>query len=195
MRVIAGALGGRRLRAPKGDSTRPTSDKVREALFSALGPIEGDLVLDLYAGSGALAIEALSRGVEGVVLVEKSRKALDVLRSNLAELSLDTVGRVIAGPVERVGGKIASFGPYDLVLADPPYADLSQGTALDSIRRLLNLRGVVHEGTRFVLELGGKEKAPSIASFDLERLRRYGDSALAFYRRSPEVVARETASE
>src|ERR1700758_1109928 len=88
MRVIAGHLGGRRLKAPRGRGTRPTSDRVREALFALLGDVRDDVVLDLFAGAGGLGIEALSRGAARVVFVERSRPALGALRSNLEALSI-----------------------------------------------------------------------------------------------------------
>src|SRR3954447_25917649 len=89
MRIVAGRWGGRTLHAPRGRNTRPTSDRVREALFSILGPLEGERVLDLFAGSGALGLEALSRGAASATLVERERAALRVLRENVAELAAD----------------------------------------------------------------------------------------------------------
>src|SRR5580692_6775643 len=121
MRVIAGRLGGRRLTAPRGMATRPTSDRVREALFSALGPLGGAAVLDLYAGTGALGIEALSRGAARATFVESARPALAALRDNLAALGLEGAARVLAMPVERAVTRLG--GAFDLVLADPPYAE------------------------------------------------------------------------
>src|SRR6185369_7871918 len=101
MRIIAGRLGGRRLAAPRGSATRPTTDRVREALFSALGDVTGALVCDLYAGTGALGIEALSRGARRAVFIESARPALAALRRNLADLDLDDAARVFPLPVER----------------------------------------------------------------------------------------------
>src|SRR6185295_8236746 len=98
MRVIAGRLGGRRLVAPRGLATRPTSDRVREALFSMLGDVAGAMVLDLYAGTGALAIEALSRGAERAVFVENARPALAALHENLGSLGLEGKAKVLAQP-------------------------------------------------------------------------------------------------
>lgn len=122
-RVVAGALGGRRLRVPGGRSTRPTSDRVREALFSTLADrVVGARVLDLYAGSGALGIEALSRGAAHATFVEQDRRAVGVLRQNLSSLGLEAnvytmdVARFVR---EKAGPDAA---PYDLVLCDPPYA-------------------------------------------------------------------------
>lgn len=121
-RVIAGRWGGRRLRTPPGDGTRPTSDRVRESLFSSLVSLFGGLddlrVLDLYAGSGALGLEALSRGAASADLVEADRRAAQVAQQNVRDLGADaTVHRTTAAAF--VG---SAAGPYDLVLLDPPYA-------------------------------------------------------------------------
>src|SRR5262245_55849895 len=99
MRVIAGSLGGRRLSSPHGRATRPTSDRVKEALFSMLGDIEGQAVVDLYAGTGALGIEAISRGASRAVFVENDRAALAALQTNLKNLGLAGISRVLASPV------------------------------------------------------------------------------------------------
>ncbi len=120
-RVIAGTWGGRRLRTPPGDGTRPTSDRVRESLFSSLdsllGGLDGLRVLDLYAGSGALGLEAASRGATHVDLVEQDRRAAQVVRTNVRDLGAEA--EVHQTSVERFVGDAA--GPYDLVLLDPPY--------------------------------------------------------------------------
>ena len=131
-RVIAGEAGGRRLAVPDGRDTRPTSDRAREGLFatisSIVGPLAGARVLDLYAGSGAVGLEALSRGAEHVLLVEHGARAARVIRQNIEAIGLpgaaviaDRVERVLArGPAGRIGAEPA--GPYDVVFADPPYA-------------------------------------------------------------------------
>src|SRR3954469_17472618 len=123
MRVIAGAFKGRTLQAPRGQRTRPTADRVREAVFSMLGPLDGLRVLDLFAGSGAFGIEALSRGAAAAVLVERDPRALAVIRANLAALELaEPEAVVFAGPA-RAALRSASAGrdTYDLVFLDPPY--------------------------------------------------------------------------
>ena len=123
MRVVAGALKGRRIVAPRGRATRPTSGQVREAVFNALnslGVVEGADVLDLFAGSGALGIEALSRGAAHCTFVEQAPPALEALRTNVRELGLDARAAVV--PIE-VGRYLDRERPRaDLVLADPPYA-------------------------------------------------------------------------
>lgn len=120
MRVVAGTLGGRRIEAPAGMDTRPTTDRVREAVFNSLasfGVVEGALVADLYAGSGAMGIEALSRGAEHCTFVERDRKALDVLRRNLESLGLTQRSTVIAGAAMSALSRLHC----DIVIADPPY--------------------------------------------------------------------------
>jgi 16S rRNA (guanine966-N2)-methyltransferase len=123
--VIAGAARGRRLVAPQGDRVRPTKDIAREALFSALqarGAIEGAAVLDLYAGTGALAIEALSRGAASATLVERDPTALAAIRTNLEVLPDGAVAVVVARDVTRyLAGTSPAGGPFDLIFVDPPY--------------------------------------------------------------------------
>ncbi|NAZ83587.1 16S rRNA (guanine(966)-N(2))-methyltransferase RsmD [Kineococcus sp. R8] len=142
-RIVAGAAGGRRLKVPPGDTTRPTSDRVREALFSALdaaGAVAGARVLDLYAGSGALGLEAASRGAQRVVLVEAARSAAATASANARTLALpgvsvvtDRVERFVAGP-----GAVVEDG-WDLVLVDPPYAvdDADLGAVLAALPAVL----------------------------------------------------------
>jgi len=184
MRVIAGSLGGRRLVAPPGRETRPTSDRVREALFSILGDVEGLTVLDLYAGTGALGIEALSRGAEHATFVEQARPALRSLRQNLSALDLAPRSRVLAAPVERV----LAAPPWpektiDLVFIDPPYAAVGvprRGADLgQSLSRAL--AASLRPGGRVVLEHASADVAPVFSGLQIENTRTYGDSALSFY--------------
>jgi 16S rRNA (guanine966-N2)-methyltransferase len=128
MRVIAGRFRGRKLSAPRGERTRPTSDRVREALFSVLGDVAAARVADLYAGTGALGIEALSRGASHVTFVEPAGPALACIRQNLASLGLEASASVLALGLERAGKALAANGPYDLVFCDPPWADLPRAT-------------------------------------------------------------------
>jgi 16S rRNA (guanine966-N2)-methyltransferase len=178
MRVIAGELGGRRLQAPPGTDTRPTSDRVREALFSALGPVDGAEVLDLFAGSGALAIEALSRGAAHATLVERDARAVAVIRRNLDALGLGadraTVRRRDA--LRALQDANASGSAYDLVLIDPPYRlaaglgpELSQ--ALTPVLRR-GARVVCESDRRAPLELDGL-----VCDFE----RRYGDTLVRIF--------------
>ena len=117
LRVVAGTLGGRRLYTPVGARTRPTADRVREALFSILGPVDGLRVLDLFAGSGALGIEALSRGAASATFVDSSSQAVAAVRRNLEALGVE--GEV--GRRDALRWLAGAEGPYDLVFADPPY--------------------------------------------------------------------------
>lgn len=176
MRVIAGELKGQRLVAPRGWKVRPTSDRVREAIFSALGDVEGARVLDLYCGTGALAIEALSRGAEHAVLVDRDTRAAlgNVERLGLggrAELVRAEVGRWLAALPD--GPEAPSF---DLVFVDAPYRLADRvGQLLDShLPRLLGVggRAIVESGARRPLKL---------ASLPRLRQRRYGSADVSFY--------------
>jgi 16S rRNA (guanine966-N2)-methyltransferase len=180
MRVIAGQLGGRRLHAPHGDRTRPTSDRVREALFMALGPLDGQRVVDLYAGSGALAIEALSRGARQADLVESDRRARETIARNVEELGLGERVRVwpyrLPAGLARLAGALADAS---VVFADPPYGGREAREALAALGR----PGVLATGTRVVLETHGKDEVPAAAGvLGRERERRYGETVVHVYR-------------
>jgi 16S rRNA (guanine966-N2)-methyltransferase len=126
VRVIAGSRKGHKLAAPRGLDTRPTSDRVRENIFNIVGPMDGARVLDLFAGSGALGIEALSRGAASAVFVEHDPEALRTIESNLDRLRL-TGARVVRGDVLRtIAQEATAGGKYDLVLVDPPYGMLTE---------------------------------------------------------------------
>jgi 16S rRNA (guanine966-N2)-methyltransferase len=143
VRVIAGAWRGRPLKAPPGRDTRPTSDRVREALFSILGDVGGLRVLDLYAGSGALGLEALSRGAARATFVESDRAACRAIDRNLAKLRL-TGATVLCRPVEMVLAQEAAAGrKYDLVLLDPPYEMTDHEPLARYLPRLLAEDGLV----------------------------------------------------
>lgn len=177
MRVVAGTRGGRRLSAPPGRAVRPTSDRVREALFSILGAdVVGARVLDCYAGSGALGIEALSRGAEHAVFVESDRRVTRTIRSNLAALELS--GDVVVADVARAATRLPP-GDFDLVLADPPY-----GHALDGLVGLLDeLRGTGRlPVARVVVERDRRTTDPLPGWLAVDDLRTYGDTALLLLR-------------
>jgi 16S rRNA (guanine966-N2)-methyltransferase len=178
MRVIAGRLGGRRLDAPPGRDTRPTSDRVREAIFSILADVTGARVLDLYAGTGALGIEALSRGAERAVFVESGPRALAVLKKNLAALALEPASKVLAVRAERAVTAIAADGPFDLVLIDPPYADVA---AAAKVAAALVEKGALAEGARIVLEHASGERGVEIPGTSIVSERRYGDTGVTLY--------------
>lgn len=179
MRVIAGELGGRRLVSPRGEVARPTPDRVREALYSILGSVEGAVVLDLYSGTGALAIEALSRGAARAVLVEKDRASRGAIETNLETLGLTRRAELLFSDVTRALPRLASRGErFDLVLADPPYAEA--GAQLPAV--LLALPPLLSPEARVVLEHGRRmDSPPAPPGLVFEDSRRYGETALSFY--------------
>lgn len=158
-RIVAGTAGGRRLQVPPGRDTRPTSERVREALFSRLqhdGWLDATRVLDLYAGSGALGLEAASRGARAVLLVEHGRAAGSVIRRNIASSGLAGV-TVLAARVERVLARAAEQ-PFDLVLADPPYR--LDDDALADVLALLARQGWLAERAAVVVERASRSDPP-----------------------------------
>jgi len=167
-------------------TTRPTADRVRQALFELLGPLAGTNVLDLYAGTGALGIEALSRGAARAVFVETYGAALKVIRKNLEELDLGDEALVLPIQVERAARALRGKGPFDLVLCDPPWDALD--SALRAVQRLLRpetwppgARLVIeHPAERTIEFTGGSEDA--IAKTDT---RRWGDTAVSLFVRGP----------
>ena len=172
MRVVAGAFKGRRLQAPRGQRTRPTADRVREAVFSILGDVSGAEVLDLYAGSGALGIEALSRGAASAVFVERDARAVAAVRRNLEAVGAEAEVR----RQDALRFLAARSGAFDLVFVDPPY---------DSAGRLggpltERLPTVLKEGALIVTE--SDKRTPLELGLRLERERTYGDTRIAVYR-------------
>jgi 16S rRNA (guanine966-N2)-methyltransferase len=182
MRVVAGELRGRRLASPKGQRTRPTSDRVREALFSILSEVRGASVVDLYAGTGALGIEALSRGASRAVFVEHDRAALTSLRANLHDLALVARAEVRPGRVETSVAALVALGPFDLVFADPPYALVEQ--AMAALERLARA-GALAAGARVVLEHASRSKVALPPGWTELDDRTYGDTGLAFLSPAP----------
>ena len=180
MRITGGAFRSRPLVAPRGNATRPTSDRVREALFSILGSLDAvasGQVLDLYAGTGALGLEALSRGAARATFVEPARAALGALRANVDALGVADRVRVLAVPVARAVELLAGE-VFELVLADPPYADVAE--AARALERLAEAR-ILGPGGLVVLEHSAKER-PIPAGFAPAGTRRYGDTALSLFR-------------
>lgn len=181
-RIIAGAAGGRRLAVPPGAGTRPTSDRAREGLFSTLealrGPLAGARLLDLYAGSGALGFEALSRGAAAVTLVEAHPRALAALRANAAALGLPGA-TVVADRVERWVAGAASTA-YDVVLADPPYP-LDAGE-LAAVLSTLATRGLVTAAGLVAVERGSRDAFGWPPGWSALRARRYGAATLWYGR-------------
>lgn len=184
MRITGGTYRSRALVAPKGPATRPTSDRVREALFSMLvsdGVFSGDgpRVLDLYAGSGALGFEALSRGASRIVFVEMARPALTAIRENAEALDVTGDVEILALRVDRALAK-DELGAFDLVLLDPPYADVKE-KAFAEILDLAAKR--VAEGGILVLEHASNDE-PTVAGLEVDRRRRHGDTTLSLFRRT-----------
>ena len=179
MRVIAGSYGGRRLRAPSGRATRPTSERVREALFATLGELRGEVVLDLFAGTGALAIEAVSRGAGRAVLVERDARALAALRANLLSLAIPPeqaeVRRGEALRALRTARERAET--YDLLFVDPPYSHAGVlGRELAAA-----LPPLLAPRARVVVERDRRSE-PLHLGLEIEHERRYGDTAITIHR-------------
>lgn len=175
-----------RLQPVPGMLTRPTADRVREALFNILSPWIADArVLDLFAGTGALGIEALSRGAREAVFVERDPKAVRVLRANLRHTGLEPLARVYVGDALREAARLGGQGMrFDLILVDPPYRTGLAQAALAA----LDAAGAVAPGAWVVVEHAAQEDMPErAANLTKVRAARYGDTVLAFYRPSPGV--------
>lgn len=179
MRVIAGTLKGRRLKTPTWDGLRPTSDRLRETLFNVLAPrISGARVLDGYAGTGAIGIEALSRGAAHVTFIEQDRRATQLIEHNLAHCGLSEGYAIIRAPVQRgiqsLSGDSA-VAPFNLVLLDPPYDEPAE-------QAMRAMETVVAPGSLVVLEHARRTPVPvRVGACVLRRDLISGDSALAFY--------------
>ncbi len=177
MRIIAGQWRGRVLVAPKGDATRPTADRTREALFSMLvsrlGSLEGLSVADLFAGSGALGLEALSRGAADCLFVEQDGAALDSLRANASKLGIRPEIRaqsvLTLGPAPK---------PLDLILMDPPYGTGAGSVALDKLGRL----GWISEATLISIETA-RDEAVEVKDFEVDVTRIHGKARITLLRR------------
>lgn len=169
VRVVAGDLRGRRIEAPISEATRPTTDKVREAVFNALGSmgvIDGARVLDLFAGTGAMGIEALSRGADECIFVEKDRDALRILRSNIENLGLSDRSTVIAGDAASAVGHQRDI---DIVIADPPYGFTDWESLIEGVSAGL----VVLESDKPIGDIAGWETV---------REKKYGRTFVSFLR-------------
>ena len=182
MRIIAGSYRSRTLAAPPGIATRPTSDRLRETLFNVLAPrIEGARFLDVYAGSGAVGIEALSRGAAGVEFIERSPSALAVLRANLTRLGVTAGFRIHSASVATAFGRLKAGPPFDLVFLDPPYDAVHEYEATLGLLGKPDV-GLLTDGAMVIAEHRKKEPLKeSYGRLSRARLLQQGDAALSFY--------------
>jgi 16S rRNA (guanine966-N2)-methyltransferase len=200
-RIVGGVWGGRRLVTPAGETTRPTSEKVRAALASSLyatGGLDGARVLDLYAGSGALGLELVSRGASSAVFVERDRAAVTALRANVAALGAPTAAQsartkpvdqsgggvrltVVAADVSTIATRSEAAGPFDVVVADPPY-EVSSEALIELFARLQKAQRLAPHAD-LVIERGKRAGEPAWpAPLEAVRTRRYGDTLLCYGR-------------
>jgi 16S rRNA (guanine966-N2)-methyltransferase len=177
MRIIAGSLKGREFRSPHGHKTHPMSDKVRGALFNVLGDVEGLTFLDAFAGSGALAFEAASRGAKSVTAIDKDRSAHKILEQNVAELKLG--GLVHAVSANTGGWSMHNVEKkFDILILDPPYSELQLSLLGRLIKRHLGPGGLA------VFSLPGAAEVPKFESTEIAAQKSYGDAQLVFYRKN-----------
>ena len=173
--ITGGTLRSRRVMTPSGRDVRPTPSRVKEALFSILGGrVDGARVLDLFAGTGALGFESLSRGAAHVTFVERHAPTARALRRSAADLGVAERIDVVNAPAERAAGAVA--GRYDVVFADPPYAQPYPASTF----AVLRARGAIDPRTIVVYEHASRDAAPNDPAMTLERSARYGEVALAF---------------
>jgi 16S rRNA (guanine966-N2)-methyltransferase len=185
-RIIAGVHGGRRLAAPAGATTRPTSDRVREAFFSALESmtdLSGARFADLFAGSGAIGLEAISRGAAYALLVESDARAARVIRDNIVALRAGSAARLVTGKVAQVVAAPPDAGPYGIVFADPPYAVTD--SELTEMQEMLLANGWLAPDAVVIVERATRGGALTwVDGVTADRSRRYGETTLWYGRRS-----------
>lgn len=181
MRIIAGRLKGRVLRGPTGPGVRPTSDRLRETLFNVLRDrVDGARVLDAFAGTGAVGLEALSRGAAHATFVERDRRAAALIEENAATCGCSGDVTVVRDDFLRMSGQATALGPFDLVWLDPPYDTPDLAAALSVARSVIAPDGLV------VLEHSRRRESPlDVGGLVRQRVLQAGDSALAFYALMP----------
>ena len=181
MRVIGGAAKGRRLKVPKGSAVRPTADRVKESLFNILPrDLSGAWVLDVFAGSGNLSIEALSRGAEHAVLIDASQRAAAMIRQNLRRLGLEAQCEIWIAPAARAMRSLARrHDSFDYIFLDPPYDQRLAPRSLALIAQCLLLRST---GTLVIEHSGREHLNEAYEPLRLHDQRRYGDTRLSFYK-------------
>lgn len=180
MRIVAGDFGGRRLKAVPGMATRPTTDKVKEALFNIIGPyFDGGRSLDLFAGSGGLSIEAVSRGVEHAVLIDKQYAAIKTIKDNVAVTKAPEKFEILKRDANRALKELADRGDqFNLVFFDPPYAQQKIAEQMATLREL----GLLAGGARIICETDQQAQLPDdIDGFDFVERRDYGITELTIY--------------
>lgn len=190
MRIIRGTLKGRRLATPKGSQTRPTSDRIKESIFDILGSeIEGKSVLDLYAGTGNLGIEALSRGAKKIVFVEKGRQALQLITKNLARCGMTVWAEILPKDALRAIGILNQRGErFDLIFIDPPY---ERGLIQKTLMKLKS-QMVYHEDSILILQHNRREPLPEgLNEFHLIHQRKIGDTLISFLSPKKELPLKE----
>lgn len=175
MRIIAGWLGGRGFDSPRGHRTHPMSEKARGAIFNALGDIKGLTVIDAFAGSGALAFEAVSRGASSALAVELDKSAYAVIKQNIENLGIGERVKCVRANVSAWSNRNQDV-VFDVVLCDPPYDDIQYKI----IRKLTNH---LKSGGIFVISLPGKHEILSLEGLEVVQTKDYGDAQLVFYRR------------
>jgi len=179
MRIISGTSKGRRLATPKSQNIRPTSDRVKESIFNILGgEVEGKVVLDLFAGTGNLGMEALSRGAKKALFVEKGRQAVKLIQRNLSQFGMNGQSEILPKDVSRAIGILKQRGEsFDLILMDPPY---EKGLIQKTLMKLY-LYKIYHEDSILVIEHDRREPIPKmLEGWTLIRQRRIGDTMISF---------------
>ena len=179
MRIISGTSKGRKLVTPRSQSLRPTSDRVKESIFNILqDEIEGKVVLDLFAGTGNLGIEALSRGAKKTIFVEKGRQALRLIQRNLTQFGLEERSEILPKDVNRAIGILKQRGEsFDLILMDPPY---EKGLIQKTLMKL-NSHQIYHKDSILVIEHNRREPLSTVMEgWNLIRQRRIGDTLISF---------------
>ncbi|MEC0369290.1 16S rRNA (guanine(966)-N(2))-methyltransferase RsmD [Paenibacillus chibensis] len=196
MRVVSGSAKGRPLKAVPGTGTRPTTDKVKEAIFSMIGPyFDGGTALDLFAGTGGLAIEALSRGMDKAILIDMDPKAIDTIRANLKATRLEDQAEVYRNEAERAIKVLDKRGvSLDVVFLDPPYR-MKNG---DKLMDLMHEKGMLNRGATIVLEHeSGYEYPGDFGLFSCVRHAEYGETAVSIYKyqKNESVLSESEAAE
>ena len=176
LRIIAGKLGGRTIAAPSGRRTHPMGERVRGSLFNIVGDLTDAVVLDAFAGSGALGFEALSRGAKSVLFIEKDKLAQNIITQNIANLRVGETAKLVRSTV-TAWDETSDDKQFDFILADPPYHDMQLST-VSRLAKYLKPNGLM------VLSYPGRESAPTVNGVVVVDNRSYGDAALAFYRLS-----------